>query len=685
MNFLQRTPFFRMLLPFICGIAVFQSVGFTGNVLFLALTTVAVLLIAIPFFIRVPEYQFRFRWLFGAGIVLFFFLAGYGLTFKNKDKSSFGHIGEKGFYMVELTEAPIEKSKTMRCKVQVLQYLDSTRWSASYGKAIVYLQKDKETSKLLFGDRLMVRATFNYPDSVVNPDGFDYRTYLKRQGIGATAYVSSSEWRHAGFNNEFSIRRIASKYRNRMLNVYRSYGISGDEFAVLAALTLGYTDELQPDLRASYSATGAMHILSVSGLHVGIIYVVIAFLLRFLNTSRRRKILKGVIVVLFLWMYVFITGMSPSVIRSALMFSMVAVADCFDRKSQIYNTIFMSALFMLLYNPDYIFDIGFQLSYGAVLSIVFFQPLFSKIYAPVNKPAKWLWDLTVVSVAAQIGVFPVIFYYFHQSPTYFLITNLLAIPLSSAIIYLAILVLAVSFIPVVCAPLAFLLKWLVWSLNYLMVFIQHLPGSVYYVSVNPWQMALLFSAIFCMAAFYYYRTFRMAFAGLLFLLAAIIINISIKYQTLTTNRLIVYSDYKNTHVNFIRGQHNYVFSTDSAEAARVAGAFWKNNKIGSPEFIHRNHWFSEGFALFEGKRICILTDRFLKYKSSEHPLEVDYLIIGNKIKLKPGDIFGCLHPKYVIVDKTISERYAAQMKNFCKNNAIRYYSVNKSGAFQTDF
>ena len=619
MNFLQRTPFFRMLFPFVCGIAVFQSVGFTGNILFLTLITLAVLFMAVPFFLRIPEHQFRFRWLFGAGIVLFFFLAGYALTGKNKDKWGFEHIGTKGFYMVELTEAPIEKSKTMRCKVQVLQYLDSTRWTTTYGNAIMYLQKDQQTPKLLFGDRLMVRVAFNRPDSVVNPDGFDYRTYLKRQGIGATAYVSSSEWRHAGFNDEFSIRRLASKYRNRMLNVYRKYGISGDEFAVLAALTLGYSDELQPDLRASYSATGAMHILSVSGLHVGIIYVVIAFLLRFLNTSRRKKILKGIIVVLFLWMYVFITGMSPSVIRSALMFSMVAVADCFDRKSQIYNTIFMSALFMLIYNPDYIFDIGFQLSYGAVLSIVFFQPLLSKIYTPVNKPAKWLWDLTVVSVAAQIGVFPVIFYYFHQSPTYFLITNLLAIPLSSIIIYMAILVLTVSFMPAVCSPLAFLLKWMVWLLNYLMVFIQHLPGSVYYVSVNPWQMVLLFAAIFFFAAFYYYRTFSTAFAALLFLFAAIIINVSIKYQTFTSNRMIVYSDYKNTHVNFIFGKHNYVFSTDTAGATRVAGAFWKNNKTGAPEFIHQNNWFSGGFALLKGKRICILTDRFLKYKSSEHP------------------------------------------------------------------
>jgi len=197
-----------------------------------------------------------------------------------RDKENvFDHLYQKGIYRVELTAAPIEKAKSYLCKVDVIQYFDSNSWTPTRGKAILYLQKDSAASDLLFGDRLLVEAEFTAPEKAQNPDGFDYAAYLKRQGVGATCYISSGSWQMTGRNATFSIRREADKCQNYLLNVYRKFKIEGDEFAVLAALTLGYTDDLQPDLRASYSATGAMHILSVSGMHVGVVYVVMAFLL----------------------------------------------------------------------------------------------------------------------------------------------------------------------------------------------------------------------------------------------------------------------------------------------------------------------------------------------------------------------------------------------------------------------
>jgi competence protein ComEC len=469
------------------------------------------------------------------------------------------------------------------------------------------------------------------------------------------------------------------------LNVYRKFKIQGDEFAVLAALTLGYTDALQPDLRKSYSATGAMHILSVSGLHVGVVYFVLMFLFGFLDKTQRLKVLKTILIMLILWAYAFLTGLSPAVIRATLMFTFVAIATCFERKSQIYNTIFMSAFFMLLVNPNSLFDIGFQLSYSAVLSIIFFQPMVSPLYTANNRVTRFVWEMFSVSVAAQLGTTPFTLYYFHQFPNYFLLTNLVAIPLSSVVIYLAMGLLMVSFIPYLSVVVAFLLKWSLWLLNFLIVGIQHLPYSLSYISLDVRQLLVLFIAIFCLSGYFYTKKYATLFVGLMSVLVACLFNLQVKYQTMTSNRMIVYAGQKNTHVNFIRHNLNYVYTTDSVEAERIAGSFWQNQKLDMPVYLRKTDWFTDGFASFEGSRILILTREFLKAKITATPLELDYLIIGNGLKPKIEQILACIHPREVIVDKSISKWYTESIREACLKRKIAFYSVAERGAYVLNF
>jgi len=684
MDFLQRTPFFRLLLPFIAGIITYQYVELMHWSLY-ALFLISLFLILFPFFIQIPDRQFQFRWLFGSGIFLFMFALALFLSGKLEKENVFDHLHQKGIYRVELTSAPIEKTKSYLCKVTVLQFFGSASWKPARGKAILYLQKDNAASKLLFGDRLMVETEFTAPEKVQNPDGFDYAAYLKRQGVGATCYIPSHRWKVTDRNEAFSIRREADKCQNYLLNVYRKFNIEGDEFAVLAALTLGYTDDLQPDLRASYSATGAMHILSVSGMHVGVVYVVIAFLLGFLNKSRRQKILRTLFIMLFLWAYAFLTGLSAAVIRATLMFTFVAFATSFERKSQIYNTIFMSILAMLLYNPNFLYDVGFQLSYAAVLSIIFFQPIINKLYTPNNKLTRFTWELFSVSLAAQLGTAPFTLYYFQQFPNYFLITNFIAIPLSSVIIYLAMALLMVSFIPYLSVFVGYLLKWSLWLLNFLIVWIQNLPNSVSHISLDTKQTTVFFIAIFCLSGYYYSRKFTPLFIGLLSLLLTSFFNLHANFQTLTSKRMIVFSGQNNTHVNFINRNQNYVFSTDSIEATRIAKSFWQNQKLGNPHFLHENNWFSDGFASFEGSRILIMTQDFLKKKTTSTPLKIDYLIIGKGLKPKIDQVLECVQPRKIIVDKSVSKWYTDNIKQACAVRKIGFYSVRENGAYILNF
>ncbi|MDR3653922.1 MAG: ComEC/Rec2 family competence protein [Paludibacter sp.] len=679
MNFLQRTPFFRLLLPFIIGIILYQFVELFQWSLYI-IYGLSCLFVAVSLLIRVPKRQYQFRWLFGLGIFLFMMALAYSLSSLHEKSDVFDHLHQKGVYRVELTSAPIEKAKSYLCKVKVLQFFD-TSWKPAHGEAILYFQKDKATSKLLFGDRLMIEAEFTPPEKALNPDGFDYAAYLKRQGVGATCYISSGSWQMMDRNIGFSIRRESDKWRNYLLGVYRKFNIQGDEFAVLAALTLGYTDDLQPDLRASYSATGAMHILSVSGMHVGVVYIVMAFLLGFLNKSQRQKVFKALFIMLFLWAYAFLSGLSAAVIRATLMFTFVALATCFERKSQIYNTIFMSMLAMLLYNPNFLYDVGFQLSYAAVLSIIFFQPIVDKLYNPTNKFTKFVWEMFSVSIAAQLGTTPFTLYYFQQFPNYFLITNFIAIPLSSLVIYVAIGLLLVSFIPYLSVTVAFLLKWSLWMLNYFIVRVQNLPYSVWHISLDIKQTIVIFLAIFCFSGYYFNKKFSTLFVGLVSLLVACIFNLQTNYQTLTSKRMIVYAGQKSTHVNFINRNRNYVYSTDSAEIERIAKAFWQNQKLEKPIYIQNTNWVSDGFVYYEGSKILILTRDFLKNKITSTPIELDYLIIGNRLKPKIEQLLECVHPKKIIVDKSVSKWYAQNIRQTCNEHKIEFYSIAEHGAY----
>ena len=679
MEFLQRTPFLRLLLPFIIGILLYQYVEFLHGVLY-GLFCITFVLFLLSYKFHTPKRQFQFRWLFGSGVFVFMLSLAYSLCVENEKSSVFDHLNQKGIYRIEIISPPVEKIKSYQCTVNLLGSFDSS-WKPSHGKAILYIQKDKPASKLLFGDRLLVETEFATPEKAMNPDGFDYAAYLHRQGVGATCYIPSGKWQLTDRNNSFSIRRTSDKCRNYLLDVYRRFHIQGDEFAVLAAVTLGYTNDLQPDLRSGFAAAGVMHILALSGLHIGIVYVVIAFLLGFLNKTQRQKVIKSLIIMLFLWGFAFLTGLSTSVIRATLMFSFITIASCFRRKSQIYNTLFMSMLVMLLVNPNYLYDVGYQLSYAAVLSIIFFKPVLDKIYNPTNNFTKFAWNTFSVSLVAQIGTTPFTLYYFQQFPNYFLITNIVAVPMATLIIYLAMGLLFSSFVPYIPVWIGFLLNRTVWLLNYVMSSIQKIPYSVSHISLDIRQSFVLFLAIFCFSAYYLNRKIVPLMIGLASVLLTCVFNIQVNYHTLTTKRMIVYAGMKNTHISFINGNKNYVFTTDSLEIKKIAKTFWQNQKLETPEYLHNNHWFNDGFASFEDSKILILTQNYLNKQNSSAPIELDYLIIGNHLKPKMEQILQCVHPRKIIIDNSISKWYTENIKQFCISRKIKYYSLAEKGAY----
>lgn len=684
MNFLQRTPFLRLLLSYVVGIILFQYFTIPISVL---IAGVSCGVIIIFFYSATPysKFHFQFRWLFGISAMLIFAILGYFNALKFEQKNQFYNFNHKSIYLVELKSAAIEKENSYKCTVELLQEFDSLETRKTAGRTLLYLQKDSLSSTLLMGDRILISAEFQHPTGVQNPEGFDFATYLKRQGINATAYIDSVSWVKVSSNKAFSITRLSEKARNYLLEIYKRFEITGDEFSVLAALTLGYKDALDTEIRDDYSATGATHILSVSGLHVGIVYAVVFFLLGFLKHTSRQKLARILISTFFIWIYAFITGLSPAVFRSALMFSFVAFATVLNRKSIIYNTVLLSAFLMLLFNPNLLFNIGFQLSYTAVLSIVFFQPKIAKTFILKNKFLKWFWELTAVSVAAQIGTLPFALYYFQQFPNYFLLTNYIAIPLATVIISLALTLFFTSFIPFVSSLVAFLLQKSVWLMNLLINSIVELPYSTTTISINITQFLLIFLALFLITAFFFYKKYGFLFTGLISILALMLIFAFHHYKGLTETKMIVFSSYSSPIINLIDQSKNYVITTDSTAVDKVARPFWNINKLQPPAYIHQTEWKEEDFILFKGKRIMLLKDDFFKNKYTEKPLPIDYLIIANKVKPNMPQILECVHPKLVIIDKSISPWYTEHIISTCQERNIPHYSITEKGAFIKEF
>ncbi len=681
-EFLQNNPFFRLLIPLLAGIvfAQFVEIGLKIFILFLIFS---ICLFSASYLIRKPEISYRFRWIFGLALWIFLFATGVFLSNQKADKSTFCHINQKGIFLVELTEKPIPKKNSFLCRVKLINYTDSLlKTQPATGRVILYLAKDSASAKLVSGHRLLLETRFVAPDGVVNPDGFDFAAYLKRQGIGATAYLPSGRWKIYDRNTKFSLFRLAETAQEKLMNIYRRFGIDGDEFAVLAALTLGSKDALHPELRQNYTTSGGMHILAVSGLHVGIIYMVLMFLLKSLNRNQRLKIIKTIFVILFLWIYAFITGLPPSVIRATLMFSLIALGTSLDRRAQIYNTISASAFVMLLINPDFLFDVGFQLSFSAVVSIVYFQPKIAGWFIITNKALKWAWELTAVSLAAQIGTAAFSLYYFHQFPNYFLITNFVAIPFATLIIYTAIALFIVSGIPYISTIVAFVLHNLLRGLNISIEAIQALPYSLTVTSINLMQLAAIFGFIVLFTIYISNKKFIPLLISLLMLLVWSGVNFQKNFAKQNFKQFIVFSDNSATHIGFIRNGKCYFFSTNKDAYKRVSGNFLLNNKIDFVNQVEDNTWFNDGFALFEGKKFLILTDDRFHRKIADQPLSVDFLIIGNKLKPRINDILNCISPSQIIVDRTISDWYTRRIKNTSASRNIPFYAITDRGAFR---
>lgn len=396
-------------------------------------------------------------------------------------------------YSAVVISKPVVSGKVIRCDLMIADVSHPVKVKAS-------IYRDERADKLRVGDGIKAVSLLEKPSGYADSD-FDYGRYLLYHGYVATTFIYIDEWSKAVVDlTRLSLiqrtRIAALVFRDRLLRRYTDMGFSGQSYAVLAAMTLGDKSSLSDRLKEDYSVSGASHILALSGLHLGIIYAILSLI--FLR--RRWQIASQVLILLAIWTYVFIVGMSASVVRSAVMITVYSFVSLLNRNKMSLNTLAVAAVVILIVNPLYLYDVGFQMSFAAVFFIIlFYRPVLNLMPGCVMgiPVIRQIWQMMSVSLAAQIGVAPLIAFYFGRFSCYFLLTNIIVVPAATIILYGAVLMAALSFVPYLQTLLSALLLKVVVLLNSGVSFVAELPGaSIDGIAIGLLQLVLIYVAIF---------------------------------------------------------------------------------------------------------------------------------------------------------------------------------------------
>ena len=366
--------------------------------------------------------SFGGRWVFGAGVFVFMFLTGMILTEAAWKRVKVDWSADWYNYQGVLQDTPLEKPKSYQCLV-----------SLGDKDVLLYLPKDSSSSALRVGDRMMFRARMASPAN----------RYWYHKGVSGTAFVSAGNWKKMDRTQDMSLKQKALSVRERVMEKYRQWGVGDRTFPVLSALTLGYKGDLDKETREAYSVAGISHVLALSGMHIGFLWLLLDGLLGLLMKGRLRW-LKWLLVVSVLWAFAFVVGLEASVVRAVIMCMLLELGRVSGGRPLSMNTLAIAALLMLLYRPFYLFDVSFQLSFVAVASILYIYPVLFGSLDIKHRVGRWCWSIMSVSIAAQLGTAPLVMYYFSNFSVYFLLANLVASLVVPLIIYVSVLMLIVS-------------------------------------------------------------------------------------------------------------------------------------------------------------------------------------------------------------------------------------------------
>jgi len=547
------------------------------------------------------------------------------------------------------------------------------------GNSLLNIQKDSTKTPLKVDDILITKTVLKDILPPLNPNQFDYKKFLEKKYIYHQLFTNkTSLFKVNSENNTF--RGIANNIRNHINSKLKKYPFKADELAIINALLLGQRQEISEEVYSNYTNSGTIHILAVSGLHVGIILIILTFLLKPIETFKHGKLIKTLLLIFMLWGFAIIAGLSASVSRAVTMFSLVAIAMNLKRPTSIINTLAISMFLLLLIKPMFLFDVGFQLSYLAVFSIVIIDPLLHNIWKPKNKIINFYWRTLTVTVSAQFGILPISLYYFHQLPGLFFISNLVIIPALGIILGFGILVIFMALLNILPVFMAKTFGYIISLMNRFVGWISH-QEQFLFKDIAFSLLYVFISYFFIIALINLWKQKHYKNYSLL-LIAVLVIQCTFIYPNFnrSKNQFLIFHKSRFTLVGDVTSNSIHVdsdFDSLTLSKNRIIRDFAVGNHIKTIQNNTLKHIY-----MLNNKTLLVIDSLGVYNIKSFQP---DYVLLRQSPQINLNRLIDSIKPKYIIADGSNYKSYIEHWETTCRKRKLPFHQTSEKGAFIIDY
>lgn len=641
---------------------------------FLGIVTISFSFLVIWYYAQYVNAKQKRVYLFLADVFLMalgFTLTVYSQT-KNKDVyyANYLESNEAQTFIGVIDDLPIEKEKFYKCSVKLLELKTDSTYKTIKGQTICYIKKSSYNKSPNCGETILFKSNVTEVPPPLNPNEFDYKNYLNYRNIYHTFFIDSLCYEVIPNQQNLSaIWQLGLEAKSYVISVLRNSNLSQDAFAICAALITGYDDEISKTTMTAFIKTGTLHVLSVSGLHTGLIYLVLNFFFDLLDRKRKYKYLRFVIITGFLWFVALLTGFSAPILRAVVMFNLLGIGKLFFRPSQKnqINILLVSAFLLLLFNPLFINDIGFLLSYFALFGLMYFQPKISELWQPQNKIVKSFWQISCASIAATLSTLPMTLYFFHQFPLWFIVCNIIVVPATFVLLLLAVLLLfKLSFVSGIINLV------MVWLMKFINLFGQS-NSSIELIDFTFVDVIFLSLLIISLTVALQKRSYRYSLGTLLLLICWQLVTIFYSYENKSKSLISVYQLNKFSTVS-IKNTHTVLV-----------------NQLDTSNY---NFHIKPHFTSFNNPIIKIDNYNFINYQNLNVLLLnrkhffpvvnfklVNTLVIANNFKLKEDYLQNFTNLKQVVVDGSNSNYVVSNVEKLCRKFGCAFYNTKQNGAY----
>ena len=600
--------------------------------------------------------------------------------------------------LVQITEPQQSKETFARTNAKVIAIGQGTDMHTASGKLILYFAKDSSTRLPGYGDQVLIKNKVSVMNSVKAPGEFDYSKFMSYKGIYHSAYLKKGEWVFTGKNDGNPFWSIIYAINNRLKSDLANTLTDPGERGIAEALIIGDESDIPNDIMTDYAGTGTVHILSVSGLHVGIILIGLSWIFSFLLRVPNGKYIRLFLILGIIWCYAFLTGFSAPIARSVIMFSIVFIGMNIGRQANIYNSICGAAIILTLIDPFMIMQASFQLSFIALTGIVWLQPKIAAMWKPNRKPVKYIWELAAASLAAQIITLPISIFYFNQVSLYFLPANLIVIPASFVVLIAGILFVFATMIPLMWLHHIFsaLLHGSIYGMNLIVKYINELPGATWQgLYVNPIGLLLLYGFIIFILLSVIYRNKKALAIGMAFGLCFLLARDADVYKRLHKDEMnIMAISSKHTVITIKDRNKLYVISdsgfTNDKQLMKyhVNGYAWQNyispgnivclNSENKSNFSNENMVVEWPILGFYDKTILMINSNVGAGLAPAPVRNINAVVLFNNPRIRLSELYKKFRFKSVIVASGVNNSSVRDWETECIENNIPFFNLQKS-------